>query len=175
MNSRLSPEQRSRTKNDAQSGRPQPKQPPTSSTPGDLLSDATSAAKSAGRSVKEQATQLGKDVGEELQKSASVQKERGAEALHDFARAIERAADELEGQSPAVAGYIRDTAEKFRTLSANVSGKDVPELMKAVSDLARQYPAVFFGGALALGFGLTRFLKAGSAAHGSDAGDFHGS
>lgn len=125
--------------------------------------------------VKEQATQLGKDFGEELQKSASVQKERGAEALHDFARAIERAAEELEDQSPSVAGYIRDTAEKFRTLSTNVSDKDVPELMKAVSDLARQYPAVFFGGALALGFGLTRFLKAASGPNGSNAGAFHGS
>jgi hypothetical protein len=129
-------------------------------TGADLISDVTEAARSASRAVREQATEVGSELGHELGKSANVQKERGAEAVRAFARAIDTAAAELEPQSPAMARYAHETAQRFEALSTNIAGKEIPELMKVAAGLARAQPAWFLGGAVALGFGITRFLMA---------------
>src|SRR5262249_24231779 len=64
------------------------------------------AAKTAGRAVKQQASEFASSVGHELNKTAEDQKARGVEAIQCFARAITSAAAELEGQSPAVARSV---------------------------------------------------------------------
>jgi len=116
------------------------------------------AAKSAGQTLKHQASELGEEVGHELSKTASAQKERGAEALRNFASAMNAAADHLNTQSPAIADRVRDTAGKFEALSDNISEKEVADLLKSAANLAREQPAWFIGGAVAVGFGVTRFL-----------------
>src|SRR5205823_6745931 len=87
------------------------------------------------------------------------QKSRGAEAIQGVARAINAAAAELEGQSPLLAQYVRDAAQKVEGLSSNINGRDINELMKAASDLARSQPLLFIGGAVAAGFALSRLVK----------------
>jgi hypothetical protein len=54
---------------------------------------------------------------------------------------------------------VRDTAERISGFSSNVGNRSVNELAKAASDLVRQQPVLFFGGAVAAGFALSRFLK----------------
>jgi hypothetical protein len=54
---------------------------------------------------------------------------------------------------------VRDAAEKVEGLSGNISSRDVTQLLKATSDLARAQPLLFLGGAVAAGFALSRFLK----------------
>ena len=125
---------------------------------GDIISDVKDAAKSAGQTLKHQASDLGAEVGHELNKTASVQKEKGAEALRSFAGAMNAAADELNDQSPSVANHVRDTASKLEALSENIAEKDVSELLNSAAKLARDQPAWFIGGAVAVGFGVTRFL-----------------
>jgi len=117
------------------------------------------ATRTASRAVKQQASEFAADVGHELSKTAEQQKARGIEAMQGFVRAINAAAAELETQSPLVAGYVRNTAERIGGFSSNVGNRSVNELVKAASDLARQQPALFFGGAVAAGFALSRFLK----------------
>ena len=124
----------------------------------DIISDVKEAAKSAGQTLKHQASDLGAEVGHELNKTASAQKEKGAEALRSFAGAMNAAADELNDQSPTVANRVRDTASKLEALSENIAEKDVSELLNSAAKLAREQPAWFLGGAVAVGFGLTRFL-----------------
>lgn len=126
----------------------------------DIISDVKDAAKSAGQTLKHQATDLGAEVGHELNKTASAQKEKGAEALRSFAGAMNAAANELEDQSPAAADRVRDTASKIEALSENIAEKDVSELLNSAAKLAREQPAWFLGGAVAVGFGVTRFLMA---------------
>jgi DNA-directed RNA polymerase beta' subunit len=126
--------------------------------------DFQEAARSATTAVKQQAAQLASDVGHELSKAAQVQKTRGVEAIQGFSRAINAAAAELESQSPAIAQYVRDAAEKVKGLSNNIEGRDVNELMRAASKIARSQPLLFIGGALAAGFALSRFLKSGTDA-----------
>jgi len=116
--------------------------------------------------VKEQATEIASAVGDELRATAEDQKLRGVEAMQGFVRAINSAAGELESQSPMVARYVRDAAQTMDGLSKNIRGRSATELMQAASDLARSQPAVFFAGAVAAGFALSRFLKS-SASHGN--------
>jgi hypothetical protein len=124
-----------------------------------LTKDVKEAAKTATRAVKEQASDFAADIGHELSKTAEDQKARGVEAIQGFVHAINTAATELENQSPLVARYVRDAAEKVEGLSGNISSRDVKQLFKATSDLARAQPLLFLGGAVAAGFALSRFLK----------------
>jgi hypothetical protein len=133
-----------------------------------LASDLQQTAKAATRAAKEQASEFAADVGHELTKTAEEQKVRGVEAIQGFARAINSAAGDLEAQSPMVARYVRDAAKQVDGLSHNIHGRSVTELMQAATDLARAQPALFFAGAMAAGFALSRFLK--SSAPRSDSG-----
>jgi hypothetical protein len=129
----------------------------------DLASDLKQAAQSAQRAAKEQAAAFAGDVGHELNQSAEEQKVRGAEAIQGFARAMNSAAGELEGQSPMVSRYVRDAAQQVEALSGNLRSKSVPDLMHAASDLARSQPLLFIAGAVASGFALSRFLKSSAS------------
>ena len=126
----------------------------------DIISDVRDAVASAGQTLKHQASDLGAEVGHELSKTASAQKEKGAEALRGFAGAMNAAADALGDQSPAAANRVRDTASKLEALSENIAEKDISELLNSAAKLAREQPAWFLGGAVAVGFGVTRFLMA---------------
>jgi hypothetical protein len=124
-----------------------------------VSSDVKEAARTASRAVKEQASQLASDVGHELSNTAEQQKIRGVEAIQGFARAVIAAASELDRQSPQIAQYVREAARGVESLSNNISRRDINELMKAASDLARSQPLLFLGGAVAAGFALSRFLR----------------
>ena len=56
----------------------------------DIVADARDVAKIATETLKHQASELGIEVGHELNKAASDQKERGAEALRTFAGGSQR-------------------------------------------------------------------------------------
>lgn len=124
-----------------------------------LASGLKDTARSATAAVQRQAAQFAESVGHELGKTGEDQKARGVEAMRGFARAIESAAAELEGQSPVVAKSVRYAASQVDGLSDNLSSRSVNELMDAATQLARAQPAMFIGGAVAAGFALARFLK----------------
>jgi hypothetical protein len=129
----------------------------------DLSTDLKQAAQSAQRAAKAQASEFAADLGHELSQTADAQKVRGAEAMQGFARAFTTAAQELQGQSPQVARYVRDAAGHVETLSQNLRGKSVNDLIREASRLARSQPAVFLAGAVASGFMLSRFLKSSAS------------
>ena len=62
---------------------------------------------------------------------------------------------------------MRDAAKKVEDFSENISSRNVDELVKAATELARSQPMIFIGGAVAAGFALSRFLK--SSANNSSA------
>ena len=124
-----------------------------------LGEDLKNAAQTAMRAVTDQASQLATDIGDELGKTAEVQKSRGVEAFQNLARAITSAAGELEHQSPFVASSVRDAAAKIESFSRTLENRSVEDLMKAATDLARSQPMLFVGGAVAAGLALGRFLK----------------
>jgi hypothetical protein len=116
------------------------------------------SASTAAHAIKEQASELASNVGHELSKTAEEQKARGVEAIQCFARAMTSAATELENQSPQVAEYVRDAAQKVVGMSEKIGQRDVAELARAATELARSQPLLFVGGAVAAGFAVSRFF-----------------
>jgi hypothetical protein len=101
------------------------------------------SAKTASRAVKEQASEFAGHLGHELSKTAEEQKARGVDATQCLARAMTSAAAELENQSPQVAQYVRDAAQKVGRLSEKLGQRDVAELARAATELARSQPLLF--------------------------------
>lgn len=95
---------------------------------------------------------------------AQEQKEAGARQVDSLARAVNRAAEELEQSSPQLAGYARHAASSVDTLSHSLRDRSLSDLFNDANQYARREPVVFFGAAMAAGFALSRFLRS-SAQH----------
>jgi hypothetical protein len=121
--------------------------------------DVKQTARSAGQAMREQASTLASEIGQELNKSVEAQKRRGLETVRSFVGAVNTAAEELEQQSPQVARYVRDAAEGLQSLSRNIEGRSLNDLVRSATDLARSNPTLFMIGAVAAGFALARFMK----------------
>ncbi len=86
----------------------------------------------------------------------------GASATRAIAKAVARAADDLEPQLPTAATYVRGAAEKLQDASSAIERGNIDELMNVVGAAARSQPVAVFSAAAIIGFAFSRFLK-GSA------------
>jgi len=84
--------------------------------------------------------------------------------LANVSRAMQRAAGEFEKDVPQAARYIRRAGSQLASTADALRERDPRELVAEVEDLARRQPALFFGGAVILGFAALRFLKSASPA-----------
>jgi ABC-type transporter Mla subunit MlaD len=128
-------------------------------TSGSIASEVKESARTAGQAVGDQAMAFVTDLGEQVSKKVDDQKLRGVEAIRALAGAADTAAQQLEQQSPQVAGYVRDAAERVRDLSKTIEERDLSELLRNATNAARSNPVTFFAGAVLAGFALSRFLK----------------
>jgi hypothetical protein len=87
------------------------------------------------------------------------QKSAGADYLSGIAQAVHRAAGEFDRDIPQAAQYIHSAAEQMESFASAVRDRDPRELVGEVQDFARRQPALFFGGAMLLGFAALRFVK----------------
>ena len=117
------------------------------------------ADESAGRAIREQGSTFVSEIGQEINRSVEEQKRRGLDAMRSFAGAVDTAAQELEQQSPQVARYVRDVSEGLQSFTRNIEGRNLNDLMRSATDLARSKPTLFMVGAVAAGFALARFMK----------------
>jgi hypothetical protein len=84
-----------------------------------------------------------------------------ADEAERVASAVERTADELEGDGDAaISGVGRSVASLMRQLAGGLRERDVEQFAGELGALARRNPAVFLAGSVALGFGISRFFKA---------------
>ena len=84
-----------------------------------------------------------------------------ADGAERVAAAVERTADELEGDGDdTVSGFGRSVASLMRQLSGGLRERDVEQFAGELAALARRNPGVFLAGSVALGFGAARFFKA---------------
>lgn len=132
----------------------------------DLKQTASTVADSVTNAAKDEADEIGNaakdildDTTEKVKSAVSEQKNAGAEYLDKVAHAIHRAAGEFEADVPQAAPYIRRAGSELSTVAKAVRERDVRELVTEVEDVARRQPALFFGGAVILGFAALRFLK----------------
>ena len=101
-----------------------------------------------------------------------------------LARALEDTANRLKSDhQDSLAAYTTHIASSVNSLADRLRSSSVDELASDARRLAHSNPALFLAGSVAIGFGLTRFLKASSSGsspmrrtdrYGSDYGDSRG-
>jgi len=135
-----------------------------------LGAEMKAAAQATSKVIRKQAATLAREVGHELRATADAQRARGADAVEALSRAILAAAGELKQQVPGTARYAREAAHSIESLSRNIRKRSASALVHSASDVARTQPMLFFAGAIATGFTLSRFLKSSAEhEHGDDA------
>ena len=136
----------------------------------DLVDQAKKTARATAKALSSQASELAGNIGGELTQTAEEQKSRGADAMRGFAKVVHGAANELDGQSPAVARYVRSAAQSVEGLSDTLRTRSVKDLVTTASDTARTHPMAFLIGSVAVGFALSRFFKSTSRSSTGEAG-----
>lgn len=122
-------------------------------------------------------------MGAKAREKAEAGKDRladGADALSD---AIDAAASNLDDHDrEGLAHYARELSSNLANAAEQLEGRSVDELANNAKRLARDNPALYILGSIAVGFGLSRFFKASagrdyhdadkaSAEHGHDDGN----
>lgn len=90
------------------------------------------------------------------------QKMRLAEGLDSLAQAIRHMSQDLQGEQTMLASYADQGAVQVDHFAHYLQEHDVIEMVDDVERYARQRPALFIGGAFALGLIAARFLKSSS-------------
>lgn len=130
-----------------------------SAPPNDALHSLQDDAKALFETAREQST-------EHLEQY----RESAADQIENLARSATTAAEELQDKDTlGLSHYITDVADGLGNFAGSLRGKSADELLQQVGRLARDNPALFITGSIALGFGLSRFLRA-SAPDISEAG-----
>ncbi|TDV58273.1 hypothetical protein EC919_101319 [Pseudomonas graminis] len=86
-----------------------------------------------------------------------------AEQIENLAKTASAAAEELQDKDAlGISHYISDIAESLSAFATSIRGKSAEEMLQQAGRLARENPALFVTGSVAVGFGLSRFLRASS-------------
>ena len=143
---------------------------------GDDMKEAASAAQEkVTDTVREQAAKVGdkaktfaSDTGRKIESALDAQRGTGADYLQNMAGLVHQTADVFEREVPQASRYIHQAAEQIDTMAEAVRTKNVREAVGDVQDFARRQPALFFGGALLLGFAAVRLFKTSAPASGQN-------
>jgi len=130
---------------------------------GDIAGDSLNTVQGLAQTVRSQASDLVTNIGEELSSTAEANIASGANALRSLAKAMQTAAQEVEPQSPSIAQRIRDAAGQVESFTDGISNRNLGELVRAATDLAKRRPTYFVAGAILGGFALARFIKSSNA------------
>jgi hypothetical protein len=87
-------------------------------------------------------------------------KRSAADQIDQVAQALSRAGQELNQSQPTLANYATQFSSTVSTLAARLRDGNLDELIDETRALARRNPGLFLAGGVALGFALSRFLKA---------------
>jgi hypothetical protein len=98
-------------------------------------------------------------IKDRAREAAEQQKEAGADQIGGVAEAMEAAAGELEQQMPMVAEYIEDVAGQLGSMASALRERSIDDMLGSAAGFARRQPGLFFAGAVAAGFALSRFAK----------------
>lgn len=91
-------------------------------------------------------------------------RDTAVDQIENLAHSAHSAAEQMQdGDTLGLSHYATDLAQNMTTLAGNLRGKSIDELLQQAGRLARDNPALFVTGSVALGFGLSRFLKASNS------------
>jgi hypothetical protein len=155
---------------------------PTSSQPGGTVqaakqdlraaaAEARAAASQAAGTVKQEAASAAQTVKQEAQGVVQAVQQRaegaveegkrlGVEQAEGIARAVHRAASELEDTNPQLASIVHDAAGTIDRMTRGLRESGPSDMLQGVTDFARRNPLAFFGASVVAGFAIARFARA---------------
>lgn len=116
--------------------------------------------------IKDKASDLAQGAKEQARAQFDDRKGAAVGELGTLATSLRRVVDELGESNPHnMSGKVVSTiADRIDTFGRSLEGKDLDRVVNDVERFARRNPAAFLGGAVALGFLASRFLKSSSDA-----------
>lgn len=125
--------------------------------------------------LKEQAQHAATDVISHAKESAQTSinhgRERAADSLGNVANALRHTGEELRGKSESgLNEYVVRAADQVDSAAEYLQKHDLAAILGDVGDFARREPALFIGGAFALGVLGGRFLKSSASSQVSSSG-----
>jgi len=114
--------------------------------------------------VKDQVQQAAVGLKEQVTEQATTrledQKTVASDGINTVANAFRQASDQLREQDQAgIARYLDQASAQVENFANYLGRRDVREIARDAEGFARREPALFLGGALALGLFAARFLK----------------
>jgi hypothetical protein len=155
----------------------------TTKAASEALSAASAIAGETAAKAKQAASDTAATVTDQVKQLLDHQVSSGADVVGHFAGAVKRAAQELDRESPQLAGLVRTAADQMDGYADGLREQSVEQLLRAASDFTRRQPAMVFGLAAVAGFFALRTLKSTSSTVSSPPiqpsqydrpGDFHG-
>jgi hypothetical protein len=137
---------------------------PTTGAGYEATSTRTSTSGTSGDRLGEAAGGVAERVAETAQQTVGSQVDSGLDRASDLlaqvAGAVRQSGEQLRSEQPQVAGFADTAARQVDRVSQYLRQTDVQGLVRETEGFARRQPAVFLGGALAIGLIASRFLKA---------------
>jgi hypothetical protein len=130
---------------------------------GRVTEQAKEQTQQVAHQTQQQASQAAHQARQKAKSQLATQKERAAGTLGGVAQALRQTGQQLQEQDQgSVGNYAQKAADRVERFSGYLRQRDVDQLVGEAESFARRNPVPFLGGALALGFFATRFLKSSS-------------
>ncbi len=121
--------------------------------------DMGSTMQDVAQQTQEKAGQVVDQAKEQATTQISTQKDRVVESMSAVADALRHTSQHLrQNDQQGIAQYAEKAADRVEQFTGQLRHKDVQTMVRDVESYARRQPAVFLGGAFALGLLAARFL-----------------
>lgn len=116
-----------------------------------------------GESIKAKTAQVSADLKQKATQTLDQNRTTAADEIDSLAHAAHAAAADLQHHDrEGLSQYVTELASNVTSLANNLRNKSVDELIHEAENIARNNPALFIGGSIAIGLGIARFAKASS-------------
>jgi ElaB/YqjD/DUF883 family membrane-anchored ribosome-binding protein len=137
--------------------------PKTGNAANDAFSRASDAVRDTAEKAKQAASDTASTVTDQVKELLDRQIGKGASMAGQLASSARVAADDLNLQSPLMAGLVRTMADKIEDYADDLQDQTVEHLTRAASDFTRRQPALVFGLAAVAGFFVFRTVRSGQS------------
>jgi hypothetical protein len=112
------------------------------------------------RSASRHKSGLAQRLKEDGRQTLEQRKRSAADRVEEIAQAIGRAGAQFGDNEPTVAEYANRFASTVGNLATRLREGSLDDLVEDTRQFARRNPALFLAGGVAVGFALSRFMKA---------------
>jgi ElaB/YqjD/DUF883 family membrane-anchored ribosome-binding protein len=128
----------------------------------DLAGSSTDTLKAQASGLVDAAKDMASQATDKLKETVSERKGAGADYIGSLADTIRRAAREFDTDLPIAGSYMRKAASQVENVSDSIRTGEFNDVVRNAQDFARRQPTAFLGLAALAGFAVVRFLKSSS-------------